>query len=201
MGNGARMGEKNAFVMQTPIITRLSFNQPPDDTLLAEPLPIEKQQPRPLKTAEAEPVLAKPAKENPTEKKPIIRQKKSVEITEPVRQAVVQEQVKDKNISHASAGLLEKERQLYLHKLVAHIESFKYYPRAARKRSLEGDVNVSFMLLDDGYYVQLKLDGEHSLLVKATRSAMESAAPLPSPPEGIILPRRFEFTMSYSLTH
>ena len=201
MGNGARMGKENAIVLQTPVITRLNFNQPVEETALDEPRPIEKKQPKPVKKVEAEPVLAKPAKVKPAEAKPIIQKKESVEKTKPVKQAVVQEQVKGKRVSHSSDGLLQKERQLYLHKLMSHIESFKYYPRAARKRSLEGNVKVSFILLEDGHYKQLNLDGEHSSLVKATRSAMESATPFPSPPKDIILPQRLEFTMSYSLTN
>ena len=196
MGGGARTGEENTITLQAPIITRLSFNQSFDDTVPDEPRSIEKQRLRPLKKAEAEPILAKPV-----EAKPAVPKNESVEETEPVRQAAVQEQVKGKRVVDSSEGLLQKERQLYLHKLMSHIESFKYYPRAARLRSLEGDVKVSFMLLENGYYKQLKLDGSHSMLVKAARSAMESAVPLPSPPTGITLPGPLEFTISYSLTH
>jgi len=68
-------------------------------------------------------------------------------------------------------------------------------------RSLEGEVKVSFVLLDNGSYRQLKLDGGHPVLVKATRSALESAVPFPTPPKGMILPERLELTMSYSLAH
>ncbi|MGD2052783.1 MAG: TonB family protein [Gammaproteobacteria bacterium] len=196
VGSGARMGEQNAMVSQAPIITRLSFNQSLDDPVPEEPRPIEKQRARPLKKIEAEPVQAKPV-----EAKPIIRKKKPVKKIEPTRQATTQEQVKGKRVSHSSDELLPKERQLYLHKLMGHIESFKYYPRSARMRSLEGEVKVSFVLLDNGSYRQLNLDGAHSVLVKATRSALESAVPFPAPPKGMILPERLELTMSYSLAH
>jgi protein TonB len=159
-----------------------------------ESRPIEKQQARPLKETEAEPVQAKPART-----KPIIRKKKPVKKIEPAKQITAQEQIKGKRVSHSSDGLLQKERQLYLHRLMGHIESFKYYPRSARMRSLEGEVKVSFVLLDNGSYRQLKLDGTHSVLVKATRSALESAVPFPAPPKDMILPERLELTMSYSL--
>ena len=55
MGNGARMGKENAIVLQTPVITRLNFNQPVEETALDEPRPIEKKQPKPVKKVEAEP--------------------------------------------------------------------------------------------------------------------------------------------------
>ena len=193
---GARTGEENAIVSPASAITRLSFSQSLDDTAQDEPRPVEKPRPAPIKKVDAEPVLAQPA-----ETKPIIQKHEPAENTEPLRQTAAHQQVKGKPVSHVSEGLLQKERELYLHQLMTHIESFKYYPRSARKRSLEGDVKVSFMLLDDGYYNQLKLDGEHSVLVNATRSAMESAVPLPTPSRDAILPERLEFTMSYSLAH
>jgi protein TonB len=200
MGGSPRTGEKNATALKAPIITRLSFNQSSPDTVPEEPVPIKRQQPKPLKKIKPEPVRVKPAEKKPVAAEPVLRKKEAVEKKDPARQTAVQEQIKGERISHSPEGLLQKERQLYLHELMSHIESFKYYPRAARKRYLQGDVKVSFMLLDDGYYRQLKLDGKHSVLVKATRSAMEMAVPFPLPPEGIKLPARFEFTMSYSLT-
>ena len=94
---------------------------------------------------------------------------------------------------------MERERQQYLHKLLSHIESFKFYPRAARKRLLEGDVKISFLLRDDGCYEQLSIDGRHTLLVNATRDALESAIPLPLPPKDIDISNKIEFVMAYSL--
>jgi protein TonB len=208
MSGGARTGHKNHPVLQEPIVTRLSFNQSSDDAVPDVPRPIVKQQPRPLKKTQTKPTEPEPTEPEPAVAKPAepepavaIRQKESAKRTEPARQTAAQQQAEGKHVSHSTDGLLPKERQQYLHKLMSHIESFKYYPRSARMRSLEGDVKVSFMLLDNGYYKQLKLDGAHSVLVKATRSALESAVPFPSPPEGMILPGQLELTMSYSLAH
>jgi protein TonB len=199
---GARHGDKNAIVSHTPIVTRLSFNQSSDDLVPDEPRLPQKQRPVPIKKAEPEPEPEpEPALKKPAEANTVIQQQEAAEQTGAGMQATIKEHVKGKRASHSSDELLERERQLYLHKLMSHIESFKYYPRAARKRSLEGEVKVSFMLLDDGNYRQLKLDGKHSILVKATQSAMETATPFPAPPKDIKLPGPLEFTMSYSLTH
>ncbi len=200
LGGSPRTGEKNPVASMAPIVTRVNFHQSLHDTEPDEPHQIKKQPPRQLKKIEAEPARAKSAAQEPAEPKPVVPQQESVEKTEPVRQAAAEEQTREEHVSHLSKGLSLKERQLYLHKLMSHIESFKYYPRSARMRSLQGEVKVSFILLDNGYYKQLKLDGPHSVLVKATRSAMESAVPFPSPPEGMILPGQLELTMSYSLT-
>lgn len=200
MGSGAQMGVETATVSQVPLITRLSFNKPVDRTVLDEPSPVKKQEPRPVKKIEPRPAKKKPVNK-PTKKKQVIKQAEPVEKTEPVRQIAALAQVQGQQVSHSSEGLLQRERQQYLHKLLSHIESFKFYPRAARRRSLEGNVKISFILSDDGYCEQLTLDGRHTALVKAAQGALESAMPLPVPPEDIALSRQIEFTMVYSLTH
>jgi len=201
MGSGARIGEEDAIAMQVPIITRLSFSRLIDDAVPDAPRLVEKQRPRPLKKVEVKPVQSKPVETTPIEEKPIVRQTEALEKIEPVRQVAIQERVQGKPVSNSSEALLQQERQRYLHQLMSHIESFKYYPRAARMRSLEGEVKVSFILLDDGSYEQLSLDGTHSALVKASRVAMESATPLPLPPNDMVIPGQIDFTMSYSLTY
>jgi protein TonB len=203
IGSGARVGEQNAIDLQAPVITRLSFNKPLDDAVSEEPRLLEKQQARPVKKVEAkpEPVLTKKAETRQAEEKPVIQQAESVVKNEPVRQVAVEQVVQGSQVSDSSAMRLQHERQQYLYRLMSHIEAFKYYPRAARRRSLEGDVKVSFVLLDDGAYKQLSLDGRHSELVKAARVAIESATPLPVPPKEITIPGQIEFTISYSLTH
>lgn len=196
MSSGAQMGAKNAVVLQAPLITRLSFNKPLDKTVLDEPRPIKKQQTRPVKKIEPKPVPEKAVK-----KKQIVQQEKPVEKVEPVSQVVPLEQAQGRQVSHSTDGLMQRERQQYLHKLLSHIEAFKFYPRSARMRSLEGDVMISFVLRSDGSYEQLMVDGKHTALVKAARQAMDSAMPLPAPPKDISVPEQIEFEMVYSLTH
>lgn len=201
IGRGAQMGAENAAVLQAPLITRLSFNKPVDRAVPDEPRLVKKQEPKPVKKNEPRPVKKKTVKKKPIKKKQVTRRIESVEKTEPVRQIAVLEQVQGQQVSHSSEGLLKRERQQYLHKLLSHIESFKFYPRAARRRSLEGNVKISFILSDDGYCEQLTFDGGHTALVKAARQALESAMPLPVPPKDIDLSRQIEFAMVYSLTH
>jgi len=200
MGRGAQIGVESSTVFQAPLITRLSFNTPVEKTVIDEPLPIKKQEPSPVKKVEPKPVKKKTVKKQQIKKKQITRRTEPVEKTEPVRQIAAPAQIQGQQVSHVSDGLLKRERQQYLHKLLSHIESFKYYPRAARKRSLEGDVTISFVLQDDGCYEQLSIDGRHKILVKATQHALESAMPLPVPPKDIGLSSKIEFVMAYSLT-
>ena len=196
MSSGAQMGAKNAVVLQAPLITRLSFNKPLDKTVLDEPRPIKKQQSKPAKKIELKPVPVKLLK-----KKQVIQQEKLVDKVEPISQVIPLEQTQGRQVSHSTDGLLQRERQQYLHKLLSHIEAFKFYPRSARMRSLEGDITISFVLRSNGSYEQLMVDGKYTALVKASRQAMESAMPLPAPPKDISVPERIEFDMVYSLTH
>ena len=190
MQSGAQMGVENALAVNEPRITRLSFNQPADRPVLDKPRPPEKKPARPVK--KAEPRLVK--------KEQYIEKTQAVKKTEPTRQLALPPKVQGRQVSHSSEGILQAKRQQYLHKLLSHIESFKFYPRSARRRLEEGEVKISFVLQDDGYYEQLELDGRQAVLVSATREALESARPLPVPPEDLSLSRQIEFIMEYSLT-
>jgi len=95
----------------------------------------------------------------------------------------------------ASAG----RREHYLAELLAHIEANKFYPRSARRRRLEGDVEVAFRLLDDGRVQELDLDSGPALLRSAARRTLERAAPMPQPPQGIGAPLPVRFVMRYRL--
>lgn len=207
IGRGAQIGAENATVLQAPLITRLSFNKPSNNTVQDEPRPIKKIVAKPVKkkTLKKEPpkrklVKQELVKKKPVEQKKVTRRPEPLEKIEPVSQMAPPVQVRGRQVSHSTDGLLKRERQQYLYKLLSHIESFKFYPRAARRRALEGNVKISFMLSDDGYCEQLNIDGGHTALVKAARQALESAMPLPVPAKDIELPRQIEFVMVYSLT-
>lgn len=184
MQSGARMGAENAPEMQTTQVTRLNFNQSSKQPVMDEPRLIKDPVISPVKKVEPKPVLAK---------------QKIEHNSRAVEQLNSPPGVKGEQVSDSSDGLLQRERQQYLYELLSHIESHKFYPRAARRRYLEGKVNISFMLRDDGDYEQLMLEGEQSILVEAARNALQSAIPLPVPPEDIGLSRQIEFNMVYSL--
>ncbi len=204
-GSGVQVGAEKATLLQAPLITRLSFSQPlqksvAEKPVLDEPRPVKKQRIRRPKKIEPE-IKAKPVPAKVVKKKQPVKHAEPVEKVEPVKRVAAREQVHGKPVSHSSAGLLQRERQQYLHKLLSHIESHKFYPRAARRRSIEGDVKVSFMLCGDGHYEKLTIDGGHRALVKAARQALEDSRPLPAPPEDIRVPEKIEFAMVYSLAH
>jgi len=91
------------------------------------------------------------------------------------------------------------ERRQYMQQLLAHIEKYKFYPGSARRRAMEGDVKLSFMLHSDGELDRLETSGGPSVLQRAAQQAVKDARPLPSPPAAMQLPTRIEISMLYSL--
>jgi len=89
--------------------------------------------------------------------------------------------------------------QRYLGELLAHIERNKYYPRAARRRHVEGRVRVAFMLLDDGRIMDIKVDSGPGLLRSAARHTLERAVPMPRPPDDVDCPLAVRYEMRYRL--
>lgn len=192
---GALIGAENAPVSDALLVTRLNFSQPVEVPVPEEPRPVVKPPLKPVAKIKPKP---KP-KPRPVRKVRKIPRPEPVKKTEPVMQTVSPREVPARQVTSHSDSLLQARRQQYLHGLLSHIESFKFYPRSARRRSIQGNVRISFLLRDDGGYEQLELDGDETVLVKAARQALESAVPLPSPPGDIRLLDRIEFTMAYSL--
>jgi len=62
-----------------------------------------------------------------------------------------------------------------------HLESFKYYPASARRRGIEGDVDISFMLVHGGVAEQVKvLEGSgYAVLDRAAMTTVTRAQPFP----------------------
>ena len=93
----------------------------------------------------------------------------------------------------------EKERQAYIKLLLAHIERYKFYPGAARRRSIEGKLDVAFYLQADGGHHQLVINGGRAVLQRAVRQALTDAQPYPKPPSSLQMDQRIAFTMYYQL--
>ncbi|HSH41684.1 MAG TPA: TonB family protein [Arenicellales bacterium] len=99
----------------------------------------------------------------------------------------------------ASGWSAAGERERYLSELLAHIEANKRYPRAARRRRLEGDVAVQFTLLGDGSIRKLRVESGPAVLRAAARSTLDRAMPLPSPPQSVGAPLPVRYAMRFRL--
>ena len=133
--------------------------------------------------------VARPKPKKKKTSKPIQRQKR---IASSPNQAEVK--------TAASSVLAESQKIDYYSLLQAHIESHKYYPRRARKLGIEGDVEVSFVLLANGEASDISSTGGHRLLNQAAIKSIREAMPLPAPPATLNLPLVVTFSMHYNLT-
>ncbi|HEB95258.1 MAG TPA: energy transducer TonB [Sedimenticola thiotaurini] len=90
-------------------------------------------------------------------------------------------------------------RERYLARLLRLIERQKSYPGAARRRNLEGRVEVSFTISCSGAVTDLQVAGGHGMLRKSARRAVQRALPLPAPPSGVKCPTRVRYRMLFEL--
>jgi len=108
----------------------------------------------------------------------------------------------DEKITHQHNIELKKkkEKEAYIQLLLAHIEAYKFYPGAARRRAIEGKLDVTFLLSESGEHYQLKINGGKSVLQRAVRQALNDAQPFPKPPSSLLSNQRIAFSMYYQLS-
>lgn len=90
-------------------------------------------------------------------------------------------------------------KELYLRALFAHIEAHKFYPPAARRRQLEGQVRIALTLEADGGVSELRASAGHPLLEAAALQTVRSSLPLPPPAAGVALPLKLSYRMDFRL--
>lgn len=103
--------------------------------------------------------------------------------------------------NQSDPALLDKTRNEYIKILAAHIDKHKFYPRSARRRHIDGQVKVSFDLLNNGQILNLHTFSGHPVLQKATMDSIRSALPMPPRPESLLAlnTMKIEYSMQYAL--
>ncbi len=140
-----------------------------------------------------------------TPPKPILKEKPSRKVVKQkkVVQPLIQEQAVASTVAKEIQRQVEKNsnviKQTYLSKILTIIEGNKYYPRIARRRGLEGNIHVSFMLKDDGYINGLDTSGGPLLLRRAAKTAVKKSLPLPTTPTEIKYPMHISYAMQFKL--
>ncbi len=168
-------------------VTRLSFRvatkpQPP------APVPEVKPQPKP----------PEPPKPRPPEPKPV-KKTRPVETVQAREPEPVVESAPAPAETAGDPQQMEQARRSYLGQLLAHIEEQKFYPRAARRRGLQGVIQVSFFLHENGQISDVAVEEGHEVLRKAAVDAVNAALPLPLPPRDVPSPLRVSFGMEFKL--
>jgi len=160
--------------------------EPPPPPPLKKPVPETVQEPLP----EPEPII-----------EPVPTSSEEPETTEPIEEQVATSSYTEAPVNKPALDqvALENERESYLLRLLAHIDSHKYYPRNARRRGTEGEVQIAFYLHKDGTISDLQVQGGSKVLRNAAKQAVQKSLSLPAPPESMHLQEQIRFGMVYRL--
>lgn len=110
--------------------------------------------------------------------------------SEPVLTAVDEEEDEERSAAELSH---------YLAVLQTAIARHKEYPAMARRRGIEGRVEVSFLLLADGNARDIRISGGPKPLRRAAHQAVHRALRFPPPPAGTPTPLPVQYAMNFSL--
>jgi len=94
---------------------------------------------------------------------------------------------------------LNRLRKHYLTAIMAELEAHKHYPYSARRRHIEGDVDISFMIDPSGRVSDIKISGGASVLRASSMEALQASRPLPPLPKALTAPIRCHCMMQYRL--
>ena len=166
----------------------------PEPEPIPPPLPVKKPLP------ELKPVREPLPKSEPVVE-PLPTRSVEVETTEPAEEQAAAASYAEAPLDQPALDqtAMENERESYLLRMLAHIDSHKFYPRKARQRGMEGKINIVFYLHADGSISDLQISGSSRLLRRAARQAVQQALSLPRPPESFHLQQQVRFGMVYRL--
>lgn len=178
-----------------PLLVKLTFQKPLPEIIpevISPPEPVVKKVIKPKPKAKPKIKKKRLSKPKPRQKpKPVVAETKPVTPPEETQVATQPAPMR----MQPKVNL----REAYLAKLLAKIEAKKHYPTIARRRNLEGKIEVSFSLSCDGKVSKLTITGPHSLLRKAAGKAIDAAQPLPEPPSQVECPMPVRYAMAYTL--
>ena len=140
--------------------------------------------------------------QKPIEKPVTITEEKQIE--EPVIDKTDADELAE--IEHSTPttndhALLLSEKEEYMRALAEHLNKHKFYPQSARRRNIEGNIRISFDLLQDGNILNLRILSGHKVLQRATSESIKSALPMPPRPESLLAlnTMKIEYAMQYAI--
>jgi len=146
--------------------------------------------------AKQEIIKPEPVKTKKRQKKKVAKKKKVIK-PQLHQQAVAPKVSKEIQRQHDNERM--QIRQKYFSTLLTHIEGYKFYPRSARRRGIEGSIKISFRLLEDGSILDLNASGGPSILRRAAKNSVTDALPLPKCPPNISCPMQISYAMQFKL--
>jgi protein TonB len=165
----------------------------PKEKKKVEPKPKPKPKPKPI---------PEPIKEEPTPK-PIVEEKIVEEIVEEVEEVVEettpQEEVLVEQQPEINQDLLLAKQNKFINDLIKKINDNKSYPRMARRRGIEGLVDVKFKILSDGSVDGIKVVSGRGIFKRSAMEAISKSFPVVIEEALFSFPKEFKVKISYVL--
>lgn len=95
--------------------------------------------------------------------------------------------------------LVKSKQKNFLKQLVEKINANKFYPYVARRRAIQGNVEVMFEVLSDGSVQNIKLLSGKKIFQKSTLEAISKSFPLEVEKSLFNYPKEFKITIAYVL--
>ncbi|MEN8304302.1 MAG: energy transducer TonB, partial [Campylobacterota bacterium] len=152
-------------------------------------------------TLKPEPII----QESIVEPEPIIEEATEEEIVqeEIIEEAQEQEVVQTETISNVqqqiNQDIREAKQREFIEYLVKRINSNKSYPNMARRRCIEGVVDVKFIILANGNVEGIEIVSGKSIFKKATIQAIERSFPIEVDSSLFDFPEVFKVKIAYVL--
>lgn len=157
-------------------------------------------------------------------KAPLIKQEKKFEKVQPVKKElvkkiekkVIKKKVKDipkkdlklnkdlttsQLLSKGSQQNLKQVKTQYFHNVFKKIETYKKFPRKAKRFKREGDVKIGFDILADGSFTNLHIikKAKYHIFNKSVLNIFKNIDTFLVPPSQLASPLHIELTISYKL--
>ena len=181
-------------VIEEPIVEEEPVVEP---EIIEEPI-VEKEPeieeeiiPEPI----VEKVIPKPVVVKKVKKKPEVKKKPK---KKKIKKKKASKRQASKKVSARKSKSSKAEKNKFLANIRATINKHKSYPRAAKKRRMQGSVKVRFTILRSGNVGNISLNGP-KIFHKSARRAIKSAFPVNAKKSPIVLPQSINLTLRYQL--
>ena len=95
--------------------------------------------------------------------------------------------------------ILQAKKNLFLTNLIQRINDNKSYPNMARRRCMEGDVEVKFIVMSDGTVEDIEIISGKRIFKKSTIQAISRSFPMKVDTTLFNFPKEFKIKISYIL--
>ncbi len=178
------------IVEEEPVVEEKPVVEP---EIIKEPIPEEEPEvkeeliPEPL----VQKVIPKPIVKE-VKKKPKPKAKKKI------RKKTAKKKQSRQKASSRGSNISPAQKNKFLANIRTKINKHKSYPRIAKKRGMQGTVNVEFTILSNGNVGNISVSGP-KVFHQSARNAVESAFPVNVKNAPITLPKSINITLRYQI--